>query len=531
MQLARIYHRKGQDIETLEEGKYLLDKLPPDEAAVVEVHEILGDVYLKVKRDYEAAAYHYRQVMEADPQRPGVYLAFAQIYLVQEDQESAIRMLKRVISLEPNNKEARKYLIIIYRKIGKLDELVKLYQERLEQTPAKEVRLIADIHSELAQIYWGQGKTEAAREEALKTLEADSTDSHAREILAKGYLRAKQYEQALQELEILYKYEYKLEETLIALAMTYRRLNRITKALDTYENLVFVRPDNFEAQYYLILLCLQTKRWDRAIRGANDLLTRFYDFSPAYLFLGRAYMFKGDWGQVIKNTELFLIPATERKGRRERQFYELAYPHLLPPKEFLERDQQKRVIEGHYLLGLAFLGKQRLPEALREFNQVSRQLATLGDVYLNKAIIYHLQGDLEQAILNCQLASQQVQVNKELLDFILANIYTSQGDLSQASRHLKQAEGLIYGFSLKKMDITKTVSVKTPLSLAHLSLGVVYLLNSWKEKAKPEFEKVLTGNPDNPLAKYLNNELYQLMSKHYYKSAHLARVIDQIYQE
>ena len=56
-------------------------------------------------------------------------------------------------------------------------------------------------------------------------------------------------------------------------------------------------------------------------------------------------------------------------------------------------------------------------------------------------------------------------------------------------------------------------------------------LNGWKKRTKSEFEQVLVANPDNPLAKYLGDELYQLTSKHYYQSAHLMKIIAQIYRK
>jgi len=52
------------------------------------------------------------------------------------------------------NKEALSYIINLYRKTNKQAELIKLYRQMLEWTPPKEVRLIANMHSELAQIYW-----------------------------------------------------------------------------------------------------------------------------------------------------------------------------------------------------------------------------------------------------------------------------------------------------------------------------------------------------------------------------------------
>ncbi len=535
LQLAHIYYRKGNDEQALEEGKYLLDILPPGESELVDVHSIVGEIYLKVKRDYDAAAYHYRQVMDYDPQRPSAYLAFAQIYLAKNEVDEAIRMLKQVVALDRGNKIAREYLVDLYRKKGKTSELIALYKEMLENELTKKTtpnkRDIANNYSNLAQIYWKQGKYELAKEYAQKTLQYDLADSEARDILAKGYLQAEQYKEALKELVLLKKQNYNLEETLMLLGLAYRKLKQFRKSIDVYEKLIFVRPDNFEAQYYRTVLCLETQQWDCAIEGGNELLNRFYDFTPAYLFVGRSYIFKGKWEAAVENLELFFKPKNEDEKVYGKQFYEITFPHLLPPKELQQRDRKKQNIEAHYLLGLAFLGEQRLSESMEEFNQANRLMPSLGDVYLNKAVVCHLQGKLDRAVVNCQLAAQQIGTNKKLLHFILANIYTSMGDVVRASKELKLAEDLVYGFSLGKMDITKNVSIQFPNSLGNLNLGIIYLLNGWKNKAKPEFEKVLKANPNNPLAKYLDNEIYRLMNKYYYKSTHLSKVITQIYQD
>lgn len=555
LQLARIYHRKGDDIKALEEGQYVLNRLPPGETAAADIHSILGEIYLKVKDDYEAAAYHYRQVMEYDPKKPAVYLAFAQIYLAQEDIENAISMLKQVIALDPKNKEAAGFLISLYHKQGKLNDLIALYKQMLVQIlteeklpikekmtpeemdllktklPQKKVQALSDIHGELALAYLEQDKIDLAMEHAKQALEGNSGNFQARSALAKCYMVRKQYAEALQEYENLRNQDYNLEETLTNLALIYRLTERVMNAIEAYEQLIFIRPDNFEAQYYLTTLSIKIQQWDRAIRGGKELLKRFYNFLPAHLFLGQAYLFSGDWDEAINQLQIYTLPESERKSTQDLEFYEIAYPNLIPPKEFLEIFQEEREIEAHYLLGLAYLGKQRLEEASQEFDRVSEKLPNLGDTYLNKAIVYHLMNDFEQAVFNCQLASQQVGINKNLLNFILANIYTSKGDMAHAQQYLKQSEGLIYGFSLDKMDVTKNVSIKEPLSLAHLSLGVVYLLNGWKSAAKPEFDIVLRANPQNPLAKYLANEIYQLMNKYYYKSTHLATVLNRIYQK
>lgn len=531
LQLARIYHTKAADEETIEQANYLLDHLPNDDPARVEMHFILGDVYLKVKRDYEAASYHFRQVMEHDPQLPAVYFAFAQIYSAQGEKEQAVGMLKQAMELDPDHKEARNYLMDMYKEMGKTNELRAIYLDMLKKTPAANKKLISDLYLELAQMSWDEKDVTTAMEYAQKGLDADNTSSQFRVILAKGYLGNKNYTKALEQLEILRNQSYDTEELSIYTARIYRQQGRIMEALDIYEKLVFIRPDNFEAQYNLTELCLQTQQWERAGRAGNDMLLQFYNFYPAYLFMARANVFLQETDDAVDNLESYLLPDAERENKTVRHFYQIAYPNLLPPKEALTYDLKRRNIEAHYLLGVARLCEKQYDAALKEFMLVSKLKSDLGDAYLHIAILHHLKADYTQALHYCQLAAQQVGINLKLVHFVMGNIYTSLGEIALAGDHFNQAQGLIIGFDFIRMDMTKLVSIKNPPSLARLSLGTVYILNGWKQLAKPEFEKAHLDNPNNPLAKYLDNELYQLMNKYYYKSAQLAKTIDLIYQK
>ena len=74
-----------------------------------EVHELLGDIYGKTQ-DYEQAIASYKRALELESDDPDTMNSLAVAYLRTKRPSPAYELLKSVIQMQPDNKQAYKYL-------------------------------------------------------------------------------------------------------------------------------------------------------------------------------------------------------------------------------------------------------------------------------------------------------------------------------------------------------------------------------------------------------------------------------------
>lgn len=518
--LLRIFLASGRTKQAIVKGDYILSRLAGQPEEQARTHAMLGDVYLKIE-DLDAATFHFKKVLKHNPGSVGIYMKMVKISLLNEDQKKAQELLARVIMLDPSNIKAYHQLADIYIKAEKEDELAELYKKILELKPEDVL-----VKINLANIYFKRQMYEQAKEIAYEILELDPSEPAAHFILGRIYLLWEQYPQALEGFTRARKARYELNDTLSFLGIVYQKLMQWDEAIGAYENLVSMRPEEFEALLNLTKLFLRTKRWDKAARRANEIVYRFYGFEEAYLLQGLANMHNGDWESARDELQNFFSPE-KKLDEAGKKIYLKIYPNLLVPQRFKKVNPWYNIL-GHYLLGICYLAESNLNLALTEFNRSINIGSAFYDPYLAKAVVYHLQGRPEQAINACLEAMKFAEGDQGLVHLLLANIYTSQGDLVAAQEHMLQAEGAVPGFSFKNMDITKNLSQKNPTSLAQLNLGMIYLLYGWKDEAKDKCRAVLDANPQNPLANYIIDEVHRLQIEYFDRQNRLDDSLDKL---
>jgi tetratricopeptide (TPR) repeat protein len=521
LQIMRIFYLTGNIEKAIAKGDYLLTKLPDKTERQAEVHAFLGDIYLYKKKNMDAATFHFKQVLKRNPDSVETYLKLAEINQLNGDVEQAQKQLAKVITLDPNNAKAYNWLAEIYNQTQKDDELMELYKKISELKPKS---LPPRIN--LANLYFKHKMYAEAKKTAQAVLELDSAEPTAHFILGQIYLLQENYQQAVYELAKARISKYKPTDTLLSLGAAYQKLMQWYEAIDAYESLVFIRPELFEAQFNLAKLYLRTKQWEKATTKTNELTTRFYGFEEAYLLQGFAHTQNGEFETALDELQNFFSP-DKKLDEAGQRFYLKIYPNLMAPQRFKKTNPWYKTL-GYYLMGICHLTKSDLNSALAEFNQAIATGTPFADPYFAKAIVYHIQGNLQQAINSCTPVLQVIKTDQSLAHLILANIYTSQGNLVAAQEHMLQAEGAIAEFSFSQMDITKNISQKDPLSLAQLNLGIIYLSYGWDKMAKSQCQLVLKANPHNSLANYIIEEMYMLTTKYYAKHNRFDDVLEKL---
>ena len=79
------------------------------------------ELFLAMTRDY--------------PDVPGAFANLGFLLSMKDDQENAVIALKRAIELDPNNPEAYNLLGVLYRKSGRFQEALEVYQRGLAVAP------------------------------------------------------------------------------------------------------------------------------------------------------------------------------------------------------------------------------------------------------------------------------------------------------------------------------------------------------------------------------------------------------------
>jgi tetratricopeptide (TPR) repeat protein len=524
IRLAETYKSQKQDEEAISEAEYIINRVPIDSEIAIDMHNLIGEIYLYNRKELEPALYHFRKVMERRPEMLAPYISFAKYYLKNKNTDKARELLQRALTVSPDSLPVLKTLIELYTETEDWDNLILTYQNIIKNYPT-----LTEMSLDLAEVFIKLKRYPEAKNVAIKVYKEDHTNPKARYILGVVTFQQGEYQIAEEQFLYLANLSYKPEQTFSRLATIYKKTGDIKKALDCYEKLLFLRPDLFEARYYSLLLSLKSKDYYKSEKAALVLKSHLYEFHEVDFYLGKAQLFQGKILDAISSLQDYLQVGYKTSSKTSKYtFYKLAYPSLLPPEEFQQKNQAHNQVEGLYLLGLAYLMADQNEKAAEELEKLVFEEPNLPFGFMLAAIAYHRLGDYEKALKHCRITEVLVKVDRSLVNFIKANIYASQWDLEKARQLLRLAKGALYSYNFSSIDITSYPSVAEPNSLADLSLAVMILRNNWREKAEKLCNRVLKSNPKNPVANFIIDNMYILINEYYSQQTQLADQADRI---
>lgn len=134
------------------------------------------------------------------------------------------------------NGEARKKLEGVFMEaekakvLGDWDEAVKHYQEVLLMDPEN-----ADVHFQLAQIYFNQGRLQDAEKEAAIAVKADGNNNWYQELLATLYMNTNKMKEAVETFKTLVEKFPNNPDYYLNLAFLYAKQGQLEQALKVYD--------------------------------------------------------------------------------------------------------------------------------------------------------------------------------------------------------------------------------------------------------------------------------------------------------
>ncbi len=194
-------------------------------------------------RYFDEAIFHCRHILQQLPKNIAAYRRLGRALLSQDKWQEAGEVLRRVLSVAPDEKFAHLGLSQVYRKTKQYNQAIWHLERAWEHTPNNPT-----LSEELKDLYFTHRKVENARLQ----LTAGA--------VARQYIQNEVYDQAISILANTLRNARDRVDLRLLLARTQREDDRRMDAAETAMNIIGVLPDCLEANFILADLWLQEKR-------------------------------------------------------------------------------------------------------------------------------------------------------------------------------------------------------------------------------------------------------------------------------
>lgn len=212
-------------------------------------------LYIKAGQ-YEAAERYIRGCISEKPSSAELYSQLALIKHSEGQFSAAIEAWKKAIELDPENHPAVYSLVITYCDLGYYEEaedLLANYKEQFHNAgrQALQDNYVIDNYINNANYYLSYNLHKEAAYEVFRALKIDENYFPARLTLGKIYAFQEKWGDALKEFEAAAKLKPDSTEALNWLGVSYLKNNRIQVAINQWDKVVELEPNNPTAKSYL----------------------------------------------------------------------------------------------------------------------------------------------------------------------------------------------------------------------------------------------------------------------------------------
>ena len=453
---------------------------------------------LKELQDFEGAAQYAERCKSLDSDNIRCHLLLAEIYGASGDNQAAIREYDRIVELEPNQHKVRLILTTILIKDGQFKRALENLDLIIEQEP----NLV------IAHYYRGRIHLELGN-----TAEAE-----------KGYLEALKLDQTM-------------EPALFDLASLYQMSNKYEQAVETYERLLSLYPNNLMVRERLINLYYKLGQEDKAEKQAEEIRKQSKPGDPGRQTLGLIYLRQGKLDKSIE--ELDLIVTAWPKDDKSRYYLASAYEEKGDLEKALHHfklieEKSEFYINTQMHISYILESQEKHDEAVEVLERVIRTRKDKVAPYSMLASIYEGKNEFSKAKQVILEGLNHHEKSVELI-FRLGVILDKSGEkdecLTQMRRILElnpdHADALNYigytyaeqGIKLDEaMDlIRKALKIKPESGYIIDSLGWVYYQKGLYDEALSSLLKAVTYTPDDPtITEHLGDVYFK--KKNYEKS-------------
>ncbi len=262
--LTRYYLNLKKPLKALSFANALSQKFPKNPnvlKAVADVQLAAGEINSAI-RNYEILA-------EQQANAPGVWLMLARAQLMGDEKKNARASLKQALKLKRNFTQARIILAGLELRDRKFDEASRLADVIIKNHPE-----LSAGHEISAEVFLNRKQPEKAIEMYLKGYKAQPSARLAT-VLARQYSAIGKPEKAVATLNEWLKRESENIAVLSMLGMQFQSMKQDAKAIDAYEKVYKLAPDN--------LLVLNNLAWLYQTKGNKEaiiLSKKAYELAP-----------------------------------------------------------------------------------------------------------------------------------------------------------------------------------------------------------------------------------------------------------
>ncbi len=472
--MASLYFTSGNIQKTMN----LLEQIDPEKISDARVLSQMAKMFAGAGNQDRALAL-FDHAIERSPERPQGYVEKGIFLFNGKRFGDAETMFARSIELAPHAPIGHFYLGKVYQAQGKRDEAKESYRKTIARAPQFErgyraLFQLLELDDELPE-------AAAVLEEYL----SDVNPHHRkfRQELVRLLLRQKEFDRALQELDVMIANAPDDLHAQVRRALVFAEMKDSPRAIEAMSKIVDAYPSKLQVRDYLGLLHEQADQFDRAIQAYQANINRDPTFYDSRIHLG------------------YLLYRLKR--------FEEAVPHLRRAVE-LNPGQA----EPHLLLGLTYTQSKQHEMAMEVFEQGLERHPKNVDLRFNLGATYDKLGRFADVVREMEAVMELNPDHADALNY-LGYSYADRGvnieravALTQRAVALKPNNGYYVdslGWALFKMGRIEEALVEIkraaelvkddPVIFEHM--GEIYLVRNDRDKAKQSWLRSIRLDPTN----------------------------------
>lgn len=312
IKLGELHEKRMEAVEAaIEIYRDVLDRDPSNETALAAlerlvelpehrlvVAQILEPLYRDADNIQKLVGVHEIQVSHSDSADQRIVLLHRMAELYAEalnDLNNSFRCYARALAEDPASSETQEQLERIAEAGGEWQELAEVYEEQFDRLEDPVVAGL--LHLKVARIYEENlGNTGGAIEHYQKVLERDNSQIEAADALERLYQLSERYEDLagiyLVKAEILDIPDEQRNYFFRAASIYEEILEKPLEAIEVYNRLLKIEPDDITAIDKLIELYLQLEKWENVLTAYThkaDIVDDVDEKKSLYLEVGAVY--------------------------------------------------------------------------------------------------------------------------------------------------------------------------------------------------------------------------------------------------